>query len=151
MATRAIAATGEVVVNTETYVSSALAFDVQLTLPAINAGAGATVAVDTVIRLETTAAGKIEVLTATGRRVGILPGRSQAVLVARTGAVQVEPDDWNFMVLPQTQVAVATASPAGGTGAAAGGWDTAGNRDTAITLINAMRTCLINNGFMKAE
>lgn len=34
----------------------------------------------------------------------------------------------------------ATAAPAGGTGAAAGGWDTAGNRDTAITSMNATRT-----------
>lgn len=32
------------------------------------------------------------------------------------------------------------AAPAGGTGAAAGGWDTAGNRDTAITAINDTRT-----------
>jgi len=36
-----------------------------------------------------------------------------------------------------TEPAVA---PAGGTGAAAGGWDTAGNRDTAITCINDTRT-----------
>lgn len=35
------------------------------------------------------------------------------------------------------QVAVA---PAGGTGAAAGGWDTAGNRDLAIAAINNNRT-----------
>lgn len=35
------------------------------------------------------------------------------------------------------QVAVA---PAGGTGAAAGAWDTAGNRDTAIATINNNRT-----------
>lgn len=34
------------------------------------------------------------------------------------------------------------AAPAGGTGAAAGGWDTAGNRDLAITTINAIRTDL---------
>ncbi len=30
--------------------------------------------------------------------------------------------------------------PAGGTGAAAGGWDTAGNRDTAISTLNDLRT-----------
>lgn len=41
--------------------------------------------------------------------------------------------------------------PPGGTGAAAGGWDTAGNRDTAIALINEMRTVLIENGFMKGS
>lgn len=32
--------------------------------------------------------------------------------------------------------------PAGGTGTAAGGWDTAGNRDAAITRINQMRADL---------
>ena len=32
------------------------------------------------------------------------------------------------------------AAPAGGVGAAAGGWDTAANRDLAITSINAART-----------
>ena len=32
------------------------------------------------------------------------------------------------------------AAPAGGTGMAAGGWDTAGNRDIAITTINDSRT-----------
>lgn len=37
---------------------------------------------------------------------------------------------------------VAGTIPAGGTGAAAGGWDTATNRDTAIATINEMRTQL---------
>ena len=54
------------------------------------------------------------------------------------------------VIVPDTQVQAAAvaslvatipaAAPAGGTGAAAGGWDTAGNRDTAITLINDLRT-----------
>lgn len=35
---------------------------------------------------------------------------------------------------------VALAAPAGGTGAAAGGWDTAVNRDAAIVTINETRT-----------
>ncbi len=35
---------------------------------------------------------------------------------------------------------VAGSIPAGGTGAAAGGWDTAGNRDTAITTIGEIKT-----------
>ncbi len=34
--------------------------------------------------------------------------------------------------------ATAVAFPAGGTGAAAGGWDTAGNRDLAITRFAAL-------------
>ena len=36
--------------------------------------------------------------------------------------------------------AVPAAAPAGGTGAAAGGWDTAQHRDDAITTINDLRT-----------
>lgn len=54
--------------------------------------------------------------------------------------------------------AVAGTIPAGGTGAAAGGWDTAPHRDTAITSVtetitqlNAMRTSLINAGLMASS
>ena len=39
--------------------------------------------------------------------------------------------------------AVPSAAPAGGVGAAAGGWDTAGNRDLAIATINDSRTLII--------
>lgn len=38
------------------------------------------------------------------------------------------------------------AAPAGGTGTAAGGWDTAAHRDSAITTLNNLRTGLINLG-----
>lgn len=40
------------------------------------------------------------------------------------------------------QAAAAAAAPAGGVGTAAGGWDTAVNRDTAIACINNLRTRL---------
>ena len=40
------------------------------------------------------------------------------------------------------------AAPAGGVGTAAGGYDTAANRDAAIALLNTIRTCLIANGLM---
>lgn len=40
----------------------------------------------------------------------------------------------------QTVADVAGTIPAGGTGAAAGGWDTAPNRDTAITTIGEIKT-----------
>lgn len=40
--------------------------------------------------------------------------------------------------------AIPAAAPAGGTGAAAGGWDTAVNRDAAITTINGLRTNVTN-------
>ena len=44
------------------------------------------------------------------------------------------------LVAATPAAAVAIAAPVGGVGAAAGGWDTAGNRDLAITTINALVT-----------
>ena len=48
----------------------------------------------------------------------------------------------------QTAFASGGAAPVGGTGTAAGGWDTAAHRDSAITLLNNIRTALVNNGIM---
>lgn len=50
-----------------------------------------------------------------------------------------------FPGLPSSRVApaltaAAAVAPAGGTGTAAGGWDTAANRDAAIAQINNLRT-----------
>jgi hypothetical protein len=45
-------------------------------------------------------------------------------------------------------VASGGAAPVGGVGTAAGGWDTAVNRDAAITLLNNIRTALIANGIL---
>jgi hypothetical protein len=54
--------------------------------------------------------------------------------------------------------AVAGTVPAGGTGAAAGGWDTAPHRDTAITTVaeiitshNALLTSLKNAGVIASS
>jgi len=44
------------------------------------------------------------------------------------------------------QQSIGAAAPAGGTGTAAGGWDTAAHRDAAITLLNNIRTALLNLG-----
>lgn len=49
---------------------------------------------------------------------------------------------------PQTAFASGGAAPAGGTGTAAGGWDTAAHRDSAITLLNNIRSALVANGIM---
>lgn len=43
------------------------------------------------------------------------------------------------------------AAPAGGTGVAEGGYDTAANRDKAIALLNEIRTVLVNLGLMKGS
>lgn len=48
----------------------------------------------------------------------------------------------------QTAVASGGAAPAGGTGATAGAYDTSAHRDALITLVNNMRTALVNNGIM---
>lgn len=56
---------------------------------------------------------------------------------------------WGATPIVQPASADQASCPAGGTGAAAGGWDTAGHRDAAILLINAMRTALVNAGLMK--
>ena len=138
MAVRALAGNGEQILSTETYVSSALGFNVQAYLPKINNGAGGTVSVDDEIRVETTAGGSIELLTAGGRKVGVVGPRDQAVVVARTGTFQAEADGWNFEERPQTPVAVVAAGGATYTAAEQG-------------LLNAIRTCLIDNGLMKAE
>jgi hypothetical protein len=44
------------------------------------------------------------------------------------------------IVKPTVLTAAAAASPAGGVGTAAGGWDTAINRDAAIATINNLKT-----------
>ena len=51
----------------------------------------------------------------------------------------------------QTASALQAAAPAGGTGAAAGGYDTAPNRDSLIALVNQIRTAVINAGWMKGS
>ena len=43
------------------------------------------------------------------------------------------------------------AAPAGGTGATAGAYDTAANRDKLINLVNQMRSCLVAAGLMKGS
>jgi hypothetical protein len=50
----------------------------------------------------------------------------------------------------QAAYIVGAAAPAGGTGATAGAYDTAAHRDSMITLVNNMRTALINNGIAVA-
>ena len=44
------------------------------------------------------------------------------------------------VVKPTSLTATVAAAPAGGTGTAAGAWDTSGNRDLAIATINNLKT-----------
>jgi hypothetical protein len=52
-----------------------------------------------------------------------------------------------FNVTPVGRQSIGAAAPAGGTGATAGAYDTAAHRDAAITLLNNIRTALINLGW----
>jgi hypothetical protein len=51
----------------------------------------------------------------------------------------------------QRAAAAQAAAPAGGTGTAAGAYDTAAHRDSMIALVNEMRTTLVNLGLMKGS
>lgn len=56
---------------------------------------------------------------------------------------------YNATPVVQRAHADQAAAPAGGTGATAGAYDTAANRDALIALVNEMRTVLVNLGLMK--
>ena len=76
----------------------------------------------------------------TGVDLGPVVQKLMAQMDELTVQVQAIADrGWNRQA---AQPATVAAAPAGGTGTAAGGWDTAINRDTAITLINNLKTRL---------
>lgn len=134
MAVRVIAADKEQILNTETLATSALAFKVQVYLPNINDGTGASVAVDTSIRVQSLGAASVEVLTKDGRRAWIVPPRAQGVFTSRTGTVQGEPDGWNYEIFPHTPAAFVAPSAA-----------------YVQAEAVAVAACLIKAGLMKAE
>lgn len=134
MSTRALAAASENAANTDTYVSSNLAFASTVYLPKINDGTGSSVAVAKHIRVESTSGAPINVLTNSGRLVLTVPGRRSAVVVAKAGTVQGEPDTWESF--QQTTAPAAF----GAIGAA-----------YSQAEVTALRTCLVNAGLMKAE
>jgi hypothetical protein len=72
---------------------------------------------------------------------GNVLGFSTADPVAMLGATPVV----------QRTGAVQAAAPAGGTGATAGAYDTAVNRDAMIALVNEMRLALIGVGLIKGS
>jgi len=140
MAVRALAGDNEVVLSTETYVSSNLAARVRVYLPAIKDGTGGTIAVNKEIRIESLGSGSIEVVTLGGSRVGIVPARTKAVVVSHAGQVQSEPDLWVFHAM-WTPPATLIADPSGG----------ATVDSQARTAITSILTVLKNAGLVKAE
>lgn len=76
-------------------------------------------------------------------------GITQTLALTLTGATAVVAGAFGCNTKgAQTAFASGGAAPAGGTGTAAGGYDTAAHRDTLITLVNNIRTALVNNGIM---
>lgn len=65
--------------------------------------------------------------------------RTLTIAVATTAAVGVVKQ---AAARADNASTIPTAAPAGGVGTAAGGWDTAANRDAAIATINGLRTAL---------
>lgn len=139
MATVALAAGDQNIANNVTYASSALAGVVRMFL-------AADFTEDSVVRIESTGTGSIVVLDSLGRRLGTVLSHQTALV-----SLRLVTDGWHFFTQQTDPVAFPTAVPAGGVGAAAGGWDTAGNRDTAITCLQALRAEAIKRGWFKAE
>jgi hypothetical protein len=78
----------------------------------------------------------MQIATATGQKLGFY---GTTPIVRGTAFTQT------YSTASHTHAAVTSvAAPAGGTGTAAGGWDTSVNRDAAITCINAIRTDVTN-------
>lgn len=140
MATVALSVAETAIANTATYVSYAGTATVKAFL-------AADFTEESSVRFENTSTGKIEVCDSLGRRLGFVGPKSNALLTLRFTT-----DGWLFSgqlsVDPATFLA---AAPAGGVGAAAGGYDTAVNRDLLIALVNSMRAQMVARGWMKAE
>ena len=121
-------------VNTDTLATSALTQPTRAVLPNVDDGAGATLAVGAEVRFQATGGSPIEVLTRDLRRVGIVPGRGEAVVVARAGVAESETDDFAFEILTQTPAAF---------------------QSITATYVQAesvaMRDALVNAGLMLAE
>jgi hypothetical protein len=82
-----------------------------------------------------------------GDRIVILGTTGSTTTVGQTRVTNVIAA--NVALSGWSAAAGQAAAPAGGTGAAAGGYDTAVNRDAMIALVNQMRTVLVAHGLMK--
>lgn len=80
--TRALAADGEQIEDSELSVTSALALNVKAFLPAIEEGTGATVAAGYATLVQANAAGDVEIVDVFGRRVVMVQAGESAVLKA---------------------------------------------------------------------
>jgi len=114
MALKVLAADGEQIANTDTVVTSALAFKVKAFLPAVDDGTGATVAEGYAVSVEANADGDVELVDVFGRRVATVR-RGQSKMLAAVG--DVNNGRWLEVALPEI-LGKASAQPANGAVAA---------------------------------
>jgi len=116
--TRALAATGEVIEDSELSVTSALAVNVKAWLPAVEDGTGTTVATGYQVLVQANAAGDVEVVDTFGRRVHTVQAGEAAILKANG---DVNRPDWtvfqeaNILSVGQAQPSAGSTTPALGT------------------------------------
>lgn len=112
---RAIAATGETIVNTELTVTSALAGDVDTFLPAIGSGAGATVAAGYQVIVNSTSTGRVRLLSAKGELIAVVGAGQSNVLIAHGDATY---GWWQWVPVETVASLIAAQETAVGAGAA---------------------------------
>jgi hypothetical protein len=113
-------------IDGDTYVSSAQTYPTRCFL-------NADFDQNDVVRFESTAGGSIEVLSSTGRRVGIVPGYGSAVVVQKGDN---DTDGWVMSMLPSNPAAHLI---------------DATDLATALTRITAILAALRGQGILKAE
>ena len=84
--TRALAATGEAIEDSELTVTSALAISVKAFLPEVASGSGATVAAGFTCTVSANAAGDIEIVDVVGRRIAVVASGTTQQFVAHGDA-----------------------------------------------------------------
>lgn len=126
MATVALSSTVFSAADGDTYVSSAQTYPTRCFL-------ASDFDQNDVVRFEATSSGTIEVLSATGRRVGIVPGYSAAVAIQRGDN---DTDGWVLTIIPNSPVALVA---------------DATDDATVWALANALKAIALAHGWMKAE
>lgn len=128
MSTVALSSTVNSAADGDTYVSSAQTYPTRCFL-------NADFDQNDVVRFESTGGATIEVLSATGRRVGIVPGYGSAVAI-QLGDNDV--DGWFFTLIGKAPVALVADADA-----------TYGQPEA--DLLNALKGIALAHGWMKAE
>lgn len=116
--TRALAADGEQIEDSELSVTSALALNVKAFLPAIEDGATTTVASGYAVLVQANAAGDVEIVDVFGRRIVLVQAGESAVLKANGDVnrpVWTVSGATNILSVGQAQPSAGSSTPALGT------------------------------------